>query len=132
MTSTTAWIRPLTEALADLPESKEVRGSRCRTLKDLFTEWAAGLGFPDYFGGNWDAFTDCLYDIVPTSAVVREAADLLADGPPNELAILLSILSEAAGDESAAPGLLLLLDDTPDRLSDLGRRMTEAGYAACW
>jgi len=129
MISTTAWIRPLTEAPAGLPAPKEVRGSRSRTRQDLFTEWAAGLGFPDHFGRNWDAFTDCLRDLGPTAVVVREAAGLLADGPPNDLAVLLDVLREAAGDDSTAPQLQLLLDDTPDRLSSLARRTTGAGYA---
>ncbi|GHI05099.1 hypothetical protein [Streptomyces cellostaticus] len=38
--------------------------------------------------------------------------------------VLLSVLSEAAGNDSAAPRLLLLLYDTPDRLTDLDRRLT--------
>ncbi|MFJ9900621.1 barstar family protein [Streptomyces sp. NPDC091280] len=126
MIGTTAWIRPLTEAPADVPAPRELRGSRCRTLEDFFTEWATGLGFPDYFSRNWDAFVDCLRDVGPVSVVVREAADLLVDGPPHELAVLLSVLSEAAGDERATLRLLLL-DDAPARLSDLDRRMTEAG-----
>lgn len=142
MTSTTTWIRPLTEAAAGLATRRDVHGSRCRTSQGLLTEWAAGLGFPDYFGHNWDAFRDCLRDAVSNAGigapdqenppqpaiVVREAADLLADEPQNVLAILLHILSEVAGDDSAAPGLLLLLDDTTDRLSHLAERMAEAGY----
>ncbi|MEV0227489.1 barstar family protein [Streptomyces sp. NPDC050704] len=132
MTSTTAWIRPLNEATAGIPTPKEapkeVRGSRCRTRQGLFTEWAAALGFPEYFGHNWDAFGDCLRDAVsepsepsepPMAVVVREAGDLLADEPENVLALLLLILGQAAGDDSAAPRLLLLLDDTPDRLTRL-------------
>ncbi|GAA3774285.1 barstar family protein [Streptomyces phyllanthi] len=71
MTATTAWIRSLTEMAPDTPTTRgEVRGSRCRTKQDLFTEWAAGLGFPDHFGHNWDAFHDCLRDILPSAGVV--------------------------------------------------------------
>ncbi|MFE7897376.1 barstar family protein [Streptomyces sp. NPDC057424] len=143
MTSTTAWIRPLSEAAAGVRTARwDVDGSCCRTSRDLFTEWATRLGFPDHFGRNWDAFRDCLHDAVsnggaeavchdaPTSpaVVVREAGDLLTDEPDHALAILLFILSEAAGDDSTAPRLLLLLDDTPDRLSHLAQRMTEAGF----
>jgi hypothetical protein len=141
--STTAWIRPLTEAAAGIPTPREVRGSRCRTSEGLFTEWAAGLGFPDYFSHNWDAFHDCLRDVAgsarfdtvghaasppPVVVVVRDAADLLADEPPNALSTLLFILGEHVGDDSTAPRLLLLLDDTPGRRSHLAERLTAAGF----
>nr|WP_206327605.1 barstar family protein [Streptomyces sp. S3(2020)] len=131
MTSTTACLRPLTETGADIPEGSEVRGSHCRTSKDLFGAWATALGFPDYFGHNWDAFHDCLRDClrgaVPTTVVVREAGDLLVDEPESVLALLIFMLSRAAGDDSTAPRFVLLLDDTPDSLSQLARRMEQAG-----
>jgi hypothetical protein len=63
--------------------------------------------------------------------LLREAGDLLTDEPPQALRILLHILDERAGDDPAAPKLLLLLDDTPDLLSRLAQRMTEAGYPPC-
>ena len=69
---------------------------------------------------------------MPTAVVLREAADLLADEPPNDLAVLLDVLVETAGDNPTAPRLLLLLDDTPDRMADLARRMREAGYPVSW
>jgi hypothetical protein len=142
MTSTTAWIRPLTEATTGIPMRRDVHGSHCRTSQGLFTAWAAGLGFPDYFGHNWDAFRDCLHDAVSNAdfdtpdqesppqlaIIVHEAGNLLADEPQNALTILLNLLSEAAGDDSAAPRLLLLLDDTTDRLSQLAQRLADAGY----
>src|SRR5687768_144406 len=30
---------------------------------ELFDAYAANLGFPSYFGRNWDAFIDCLSDL---------------------------------------------------------------------
>jgi hypothetical protein len=124
LTRTTDWIRPLAEAPA---AAKEVSGARSRTRQDLFTEWSAALGFPGHFGRNWDAFTDCLRDIVPTAVVVRDAGALLADAPQLELAVLLDVLAEAAGDDSAAPRLLLFLDDTPDGLAALNARLATGG-----
>jgi hypothetical protein len=138
-----ALIRPLAEVAADVPAREEVRGSRCRTRQGLFIEWAAVLSFPDYFGHSWDAFYDCLRDTVsradtgaaatigppaaPLTVVVREAGDLLADEPDNVLAPLVSILGNLADDGGGEPRLLLVLDDTPDRLSHLERRMAAAG-----
>ncbi|MGW1029847.1 hypothetical protein ACWD4J_40305 [Streptomyces sp. NPDC002577] len=61
----------------------------------------------------------------PSSIICREAGDLLAGAPDNAL----SILGEAAGPDSTAPRLLLLLDDARDRLSRLAQRLADAGYA---
>ncbi|MET8980776.1 barstar family protein [Streptomyces sp. NPDC004539] len=116
MTGTPTWIRPLAEAPAT---AREVRGSLSRTRQDLFTEWAAGLGFPGHFGRNWDAFTDCLRDVGPLAVVVREAGDLLADAPPGELGVLLDVLGEN--------GLVTLHpDDTPERLERFTERLSGA------
>lgn len=143
LTSKTAWLRPLTQAAADITTLGTVRGSRCRTSRDLFTEWATELGFPDYFGRNWDAFSDCLGEAVarasaesassegeraPLAVIVQEADELLADEPASALWVFLNILGQNAGKDSSRPTLSLLLDGTPDRLSRVTERMTEAGY----
>ncbi|MEH0417329.1 barstar family protein [Streptomyces sp. B21-083] len=144
MTATTAWIRRLTDAApANIPTAcREVRGSRCRTVEGLFTEWAAGLDFPDYFGHNWDAFHDCLRDTVPSAGimpagpeapptaaiVLREAGDLLADEEERALGVLLLILNQVADSGSTGPRLLLLLDDTSEQLVSLARRLADVGY----
>lgn len=134
MSGTTTWIRPLTEGVAGVPARGEVRGSQCRTLRGLFTEWAGALGFPDHFGHNWDAFYDCLRDAVPmvgaAVVVVREAGQLLADEPDDSLNDFMLVLRDIVGESGAEPRLLLLLDDEPDRLSDLGRRLAAAGWTA--
>lgn len=141
MTRTTAWIRSLTKAVVGTSARGDIDGSHCHTRQDLFAEWANRLGFPDYFSPNWDAFHDCLRDAVsstgvrvagqeppaPHTLIIREAGDLLADEPRPVLVVFLSVLGQVAGDDSTAPRLLLLLDDTPDRLAGLARRMTEAG-----
>lgn len=37
-------------------------GDECITSRDLFQEWARVLGFPDYFGINYDAFDEVMCD----------------------------------------------------------------------
>lgn len=133
MTGTAAWIRPLAAKEAGLHRHEEVRGSHCRTAQRLFAEWAAGLGFPHWFGHNWDAFLDCMRMVSDDTGhdvtiVVREAGELLADERPDVLAVLLTVLSQVARPVGGTPGLLLLVDDTPDRLSGLARRMADAGH----
>ncbi|MFC5661672.1 barstar family protein [Kitasatospora misakiensis] len=141
MVGTTTWIRPLAEAGDDLPAHWEVSGSACRTTQGLFAAWAGALRFPDYFGHNWAAFNDCLRDALsgvgttggasgPATLVVREAGGLLADEPAKALGILLSVLADHADLAGAGggPALLLLLDDEPEPLLDLGRRLAAVGW----
>jgi len=37
-------------------------GEKIDSEVSFFSEFAATLGFPDYFGKNWDAFYDCMGD----------------------------------------------------------------------
>jgi hypothetical protein len=66
----------------------------------LFEQFDRGLRFPDYFGWNWDALSDCLRDLAWFSAdgyliVVTNAAHLLAD-EPSLRAVLFRTLRTAA------------------------------------
>jgi len=122
-----------------------VAGDRCGTSADLFTEWARGLGFPDYFGHNWDALEECLGDVLhpPGHAdaaelllVVEEAELLLVAEPPAALATLLSILDDAADSAprpegaATAPGQVLrVLFLTLDARTTV-RRLRTAHHAA--
>jgi hypothetical protein len=42
---------------------RQIHGTRCHSEPSLFSEFAAALQFPLYFGRNWDAFADCLSDL---------------------------------------------------------------------
>jgi RNAse (barnase) inhibitor barstar len=37
--------------------------SLCDTTKNLFKEFQNALSFPSYFGHNWAAFNDCIWDM---------------------------------------------------------------------
>ena len=56
---------------------------------------AASLGFPDWFGGNWDALEDCLTDL---SWREGDAHVFLFSHPSadDDLGILLDVLASAA------------------------------------
>jgi RNAse (barnase) inhibitor barstar len=45
-------------------------GAAIRSQEDLFRELARVLEFPDYFGHNWDAVSDCLSDLDTEQPVV--------------------------------------------------------------
>lgn len=62
----------------------------------LFAVFARELGFPGYFGHNWDALVDCLHDWHDTtdSAVLIEHADGLLGA--DFLGVFVSVLCQAA------------------------------------
>ncbi|WP_053754657.1 barstar family protein [Streptomyces sp. MMG1533] len=149
MSEAAHWIRLSSAPEAARSAAYEIRGSLCLTTLGVFAEWAGTLGFPGYFGYNWDAFEDCMFTVArpgprgpdgepraPLTIVVRDAAGLLADEPPRQLATLLDVLSDVAGRCSVRrpsspvrdPRLLLLLHDSPAHLDELARRMEQAGF----
>ncbi|MEO3785222.1 barstar family protein [Actinocorallia sp. B10E7] len=81
--------------ISSVPAPEALDGRACRTRVGLFTEAARVLRFPDYFGRNWDAFYDCLRDADPPVFSVDHAEELLADEPPEQLGLLLNLLSDA-------------------------------------
>lgn len=98
-----------------------IDGRACRTRAAFFEETARALDFPDYFGRNWDALTDCLRDTGAVTLIVAHADELLAAEPPAALATLLTILRTAAAD-----GLRLTLCAEPDQEASLRQRVTSA------
>ena len=69
-----------------------------KTYESLMDEIAAALQFPDYFGENWNALTDCMSDMndrMPGDAyiiVVVDAQDVLVDESEEDIRVLLKVL----------------------------------------
>ena len=103
MTSPPPWL-----TLTSDPVRATVDGHDCRTRAAFFREAARALGFPAYFGRNWDAFLDCLRDLDRPAFTVARADELLAEEEPRQLAILLQILAEE--------GLPTTFAAAPDRM----------------
>ena len=64
----------------------EVDGASVHSRDELLDAIAAELGFPEYFGHNWDALDECLRDLSWRPApgyvlIVREAGDFWHDHP---------------------------------------------------
>jgi RNAse (barnase) inhibitor barstar len=59
--------------------------SLVRTTEDLHELLSDRLGFPDYYGRNWDAFWDCIRDpmqsVMPPVLLIYGFDDLLAKLP---------------------------------------------------
>jgi RNAse (barnase) inhibitor barstar len=96
--------------------------SGCTDKQDLLGRLARDFGFPEWFGRNWDALSDCLLDLQWQPAargylLILEHAAQLGASEPATLAVAVEILRDAAGDwarrgqpmrvyvDLAAPGL---------------------------
>lgn len=87
-----------------LPESESLEGVRIAVIngrankQQLLCDVAEQLRFPEYYGENWDAFEECLADILPNAGA---EVVLLHGGIPTgmdraDLATYLRILSAVA------------------------------------
>ncbi|MFI6792270.1 barstar family protein [Nonomuraea sp. NPDC050383] len=102
------------------PAPAVVDGRACRTRAAFFEEAARALRLPGYFGRNWDALTDCLRDAARV-LIVEHAEELLGGEPPEQFAVLLAVLGDAAD-----AGLTVTLCTDPDREALLRQRIAAA------
>lgn len=102
-------VRPLThEAAESLCEFSRSLGFSCahvdllgcETKEDFLARTAAALQFPDWFGGNWDAYFDCLADLSWRPAtghlVILENAGALRRAAPEAFDTAVAIFEDAA------------------------------------
>ena len=86
-----------TEELVDAVKGSSVSPVRVKFADkvQLLKNLAAALGFPDWFGHNWDALEDCLTDLswreVPAHVLLIEGAK-----PGDDLGVLIDILRSSA------------------------------------
>lgn len=80
---------------------------------------ATTLAFPHGFGGNWDAFADCVQDLSWRAATgyaihLQDVADF-ARGAPQDYASAIEILRYAADYwKGRGTGFFVLVDDAPE------------------
>jgi RNAse (barnase) inhibitor barstar len=96
--------------LPELPEVIRLDARQCPDKDGLLEAVGEALRFPDYYGMNWDALEECLFDLSwregPVLMLV-EHADALGQ---HDLATLVDIWSEAAAAwAEAGRGCVLLL-----------------------
>ena len=96
-----------------------VRGERCRDSQSLFREWASSLNFPDYFGRNWNAFDECLTELVER----YEEDDFTERQRPDTVLILVLRSIELLRDESSH--LRMLTEFMRNAAFGLGWEMTD-------
>ncbi len=69
------------------------------------------LGFPDYYGANWDSFEECIRDLswLPEGAVVIKHIDLPLENDSDLLKIYLEILKDAVAKWSHSEAYSLIV-----------------------
>lgn len=109
-----------------------INGAECPDEQTFFSEAANALNFPTYFGGNWDAFRECLNDLLDLTEggigsafggqrgrpepsiqlVIRSPELVLHRAERGALGILVAVLREAAQTriERRAPFSVTLAD----------------------
>lgn len=79
-----------------------IDGNECKSKEDFFTKTSAALQFPDYFGNNWDSFSECLCDCSWITQkkilIVISNADKLFNGDESDTEVFQDIM-ETAEDE---------------------------------
>lgn len=78
----------------------EVDCEKANSKATLIAELARALQFPDYFGGGWDAVSDCLQDLPwlghASSALVIFSNSGRLEAIDSDFRVLLDILHDAA------------------------------------
>ena len=113
---------PRPDAILDATQGSALQGARIDLAgaagKDALMERVArALGFPQWFGGNWDALEDCLTDLSWSGAgghvlLIEGAAQIDGD----ERGVFIDILASAAGwwADRGRPFFAVFLDGAPN------------------
>jgi hypothetical protein len=79
------------------PPAQEIDLRKARDKEAFLTAFARALGFPEYFGRNWDAFYDCLGDVgAERMVLLLRGASAFARAEPEEFGAALDTLADAA------------------------------------
>jgi hypothetical protein len=82
--------------------------ARVADKEELLFAIGVALGFPGYFGANWDAFDECLRDVACATLIVRDAAALWT-AMPAEMITLVDIWCVVAEDSEGPLDLIFVL-----------------------
>jgi len=98
-------------------ERVELDGRRMTSRLDAHAELARAFDFPDYYGKNWDAFNDCMRDVVHDhdgtrfAVLWRHVEAAASAAPATTVEVGWALLETASG---AMP---TLRDDDPSRIA---------------
>lgn len=126
-----------------MPETKTIDLSSAASATELHETLAAALGFPDYYGGNWDAFWDCITEErrLP-DVLILEGLDALEERLPREARLLLETLANynnehgehvcevEVSDDYDGPLHLVELEATPG--PNVEDKTAIGAFVSCW
>ena len=79
---------------------------------ELLSAVGKTLGFPDYYGRNFDALADCLFDLDADTVLLWDGWSTLARGDESAFSIMIDIFTERAAE--AGRFVVLLRGDGPE------------------
>ncbi len=92
----------LEKSLGQIPDFmvRVIDSNKCRSSRELFSEFARALKFPGYFGNNWAALDECITDLdwAPAKGyvlIVKDADQLLVEGNQNDYSSFVHIMKRA-------------------------------------
>jgi RNAse (barnase) inhibitor barstar len=65
-----------------------------KSREELHSLLAKTLGFPDYYGNNWDAFDECIRDFPPAGPLRVTGIQKLSHSMPREAELLKQCLAD--------------------------------------
>ncbi len=119
-----------------------IRGKKSQTVDELFNEVGAALQFPYYFGENWPAFNECIYDLdwLPAEAYIfmfDQANLVLQHESKEDFRVLIRILKDASenweawrqalSDVGPVPTYRIIFQVDEQELASYSERVKEAG-----
>ena len=106
-----------------------LRGRKCSESNALFNECAAALQFPYYFGENWAALNDCLYDLVhayPKIILLVDLADQHLAADEQGRMLFFDVMQSCTSFHQKRKGFFkLILQDTDTEMESLQAWLTE-------
>lgn len=89
-----------------------VDGWRAQTKSEVLAAFGEALSFPDWFGHNFDALHDCLYDIAENTLLLWDGWSTFARGDERAFRVMLDVLAEPT--RGTARFVVLLRGGGPD------------------
>lgn len=97
--------------------------------RQLMLEYVRRLGFPRYFGWNWDAFYDCLCDLSwleQPKRVILAHEDVPFEAGNGHRETYLRLLADAVQTLKRAPAIELVVSFPPGSQLEVAQSFTEA------
>lgn len=76
-------------------EIKKLNFSKCKYVYDIHQELKHSLNFPDFYGENWDALWDCLWEYYDKPVFIKiEGFNSLGENLTNTKKMMLEVFDD--------------------------------------